>query len=215
MTGPITGVRTTADGAGSVPHDSGRSSARTSVLVGAVCGLAWASGLRGLMAEIAGSASTVEWHGTFVGVLLPGVVTGVLLGWAEHLRVTGGRPGWRWLALAPLSFPLAVFTTPGQITALLEQALGGGALAVAAIGMLGGYALSGRGPRWGRALAAILPLASVPAWGLMAAQVGGPDVAVHMPRGAWIALFYFSFLATLALAAATPHRPVVVSTSPG
>jgi hypothetical protein len=32
--------------------------------VGGICGLAWATGLRGFMAEIAGSASGVEWAGT-------------------------------------------------------------------------------------------------------------------------------------------------------
>jgi hypothetical protein len=35
------------------------------IIVGGVCGLAWAAGLRGFMAVIAGSASGVEWAGTF------------------------------------------------------------------------------------------------------------------------------------------------------
>ena len=59
--------------------------------IGAVSGLAWAAGLRGLMAEIAGADSGVDWIGTFVWVLLPGLLVGLLLGWAEHLRRTGGR----------------------------------------------------------------------------------------------------------------------------
>jgi hypothetical protein len=42
--------------------------------VGGICGLAWAAGLRGFMAEIAGSASGVEWAGTFGWILLPGVL---------------------------------------------------------------------------------------------------------------------------------------------
>jgi hypothetical protein len=74
------------------------------LLVGATCGLAWASGLRGFLAMIAGTDSDVSWSGTFLWVLLPGTATGALLGWAEHLRRTGGRPGWRWVAASPLLF---------------------------------------------------------------------------------------------------------------
>ena len=79
------------------------------LVVGGVCGLAWATGLRGLMAQVAGQESTVSWISTFGFILMPGVVVGVLLGWAEHLRTTGGRRGWRWLALSPFLF---VFFNP-------------------------------------------------------------------------------------------------------
>jgi hypothetical protein len=33
-------------------------------------------------------------------------------------------------------------------------------------------------------------------------------LAVTTPRGAWVALFFWSFLAVLALGCAIPHRPV-------
>jgi hypothetical protein len=66
--------------------------------LGPLCGLAWAVGFRGLMADVAGADSGVEWYGTFVQVLLPGTVVAGLLGWAEHLRRTGGRRRWRWPA---------------------------------------------------------------------------------------------------------------------
>jgi hypothetical protein len=72
--------------------------ARSAVLVlaiGGVCGLAWAAGLRGFMAELAGSGSDVGSYGTFMQILLPGVIAGVLLGWAEQIRRTGRRRGWR------------------------------------------------------------------------------------------------------------------------
>ena len=59
------------------------------VLVGAVCGLAWAASLRSFMAEFAGPESTFDWFGTFEGVLLPGAVVGALLGWAAHLAGAG------------------------------------------------------------------------------------------------------------------------------
>jgi hypothetical protein len=72
------------------------------LVLGGVFGLAWSAGLRGFMAEVAGAGSLVDWTGTFGWILLPGVITGALLGWAEFLRRTGGRRGWRWLALSPL-----------------------------------------------------------------------------------------------------------------
>jgi len=43
-----------------------RPTATATVLVGAVCGLAWAAAFRGWMAELAGGASRLEWYGTFV-----------------------------------------------------------------------------------------------------------------------------------------------------
>jgi hypothetical protein len=173
-----------------------------------VCGLAWAAGLRGFMAALAGPESEVAWYGTFAQILLPGVITGVLLGWAEFLRWTGGRRGWRWLAVAPLAFPLFVFATPQGIEALLDAGLGGGALGIPLFGMAGGYALSGRGPRWARILIGVVALAPVPAWAF-AASGFGPAFALTSPRGAWVALFFYSFIVTLALACSIPHRPVV------
>jgi hypothetical protein len=163
------------------------------VLIGGVCGLAWATGLRGWMAEIAGLASSVSWL-TFGLILLPGVVTGALLGWAEHLRRTGGRPGWRWLALSPLAFAAVSFS--------------GGGLAVPLIGMAGGYALSGRGPVWARTASGVVGLIPIPLWAMLATTVG-PSLALDTPRGAWVALYFYSFLGVLALACAIPHRPVV------
>jgi hypothetical protein len=61
------------------------------IAVGAVCGHAWASSLRGFMSQVAGAESEVSWSGTFLWILLPGVLRGGLLGWAESLRRTGGR----------------------------------------------------------------------------------------------------------------------------
>ncbi|TDE03080.1 hypothetical protein E1269_20695 [Jiangella asiatica] len=37
-------------------------------------------------------------------ILLPGLGIGALLGWAEHLRRTGGRRHWRWLTFSPFLF---------------------------------------------------------------------------------------------------------------
>lgn len=186
------------------------------VLIGALCGLAWAAGLRGFMSEIAGFGSVVSWYGTFGEVLAPGVVTGMLLGWAEHLRRTGGRRGWRWLACAPLAF-LVVLAKPGQIDELLTAGLGGAAIALPLLAMAGGYALSGRGPVWGRTICGLLALSQVPAWIVTSTLFFGAGLAIDTPRGAWIALYYWSFVAVLSVACAIPHRQVIgqVDESPG
>src|SRR4030095_17228565 len=76
--------------------------------IGGVCGLAWAAALRGFMAQVAGAESGVSWGGTFGWILLPGVVTGLLLGWAEYLRRTGGRRRRRRRALLPPLFSRVV-----------------------------------------------------------------------------------------------------------
>lgn len=183
-----------------------RAAAARLLAIGAVCGLAWAAGLRGYMAEVAGSESAATWTGTFGGILAPGLVTGALLGWAEHLRRTGGRRGWRWLALAPLAFVVA---TPGVLVSVFtDGGIGGGAIAVPLFGMAGGYCLSGRGPSWSRAVAGVFAALPIAGWAIAASAVGA-GLAADTPHGAWVALLFGSFIAVLALACAIPHRPVV------
>jgi hypothetical protein len=168
------------------------------VLVGAVAGVAWAAALRVFMAEFAGPESTFDWFGTFEGVVLPGVVVGALLGWAAHLR--GRAP--RWLVAAPLVF---VLFTPSVLVSVFVDGLGGGAIAVPLIGMAGGYALAGRGPRWARWAAGALALLAVPGWLVLASFAGGA-LAPNTPRGAWVAVLYLSLLAVLAFGCALTHR---------
>lgn len=177
------------------------------LVMGGVCGLAWAAGLRAFMIEVAGAESTFTWFGTFEGILLPGVVTGLLLGWAEHARRTGGRPGWRWTALAPLAFVLATPTV--VVSVFTDGGIGGGAIALPLFGMAGGYAMSGRGPRWGRiaaGLAVVVTIVGVP----VAATLISPDAdsSPATPRGTWAGLLLLSSIAVLAFACAIPHRPV-------
>ena len=178
------------------------------VLVGGLCGLAWAAGLRGFMAQIAGSASGVDWAGTFGWILGPGIGVGALLGWAEHLRRSCGRPGWRWLALSPLLFSAILFSLPLDLSSILADGLGGGAIGVSLYGLLGGYAVSGRGPRWARILSGAGFLTAIPIWALTVTAFAGPGLALDTPRGAWVAIYFWSFLAVLALACAIPHRAV-------
>lgn len=179
------------------------------VVIGSVCGLAWSAALRGWMSELAGSSSGIHWFGTFGAVLLPGLITGALLGWAEHLRRRGGVSGWRWLALAPLTFAIAPMLEPGALTAFLTMGLGGGAVGVALFAIIGGFALSGRGSRWGRAACGLVAVAFVVAIAFTTGAVGGSRLAILEPRGAWVALLGASLMVVLALAAAIPQRAVV------
>jgi hypothetical protein len=179
------------------------------ILLGGLCGLAWAAGLRGFMTQIVDDSS-VTWSGTFGYILLPGLVIGLLLGWAEHLRRTGGRRHLRWLALSPLLFTAVLFSEgPLGVLGIFEDGLGGGAIGVPLFAMVGGYAISGRGPRWGRLAGGLLALTAVPIWALTVESFAGAELAVTTPRGLWVALYYYSFLALFMVAAAIPHRHAV------
>ena len=180
--------------------------------VGTICGIAGAAGFRAYMVELAGPASTFGWWGTFGSILLPGAITGGLLGWAEALRRTGGRRGWRWLALAPLAFAIAPMLMPGAIAAFLTQGLGGGAIAVALMALGGGYAISRRGPLWSRLVSGLVSAALLAALALAGPGIAGPGLALTEPRGAWVAVLATSFVVVLALASSIPHRPIVTVT---
>ena len=182
------------------------------VSLGALVGLSWAACLRAFMTEVAGDEAAMTWAGTFGWVLAPGVAVGALLGWAEHLRRTGGGPHWRTLALAPLLFCAVLFSQPTDLLGIFEDGVGGGAIGVPVLGMIGGYALSGRGPWWRRVACAFLALSAIPIWALTATAVGGERLALDTARGAWAAVLYWSLLAVLALASAIPHRPVSEAT---
>jgi hypothetical protein len=189
---------------------SDRSRGVSLIFLGGLCGLAWASGLRGFMAQIVGADSSVSWSGTFGYLLLPGLVIGLLLGWAEHLRRTGGRRHWRLLALSPLLFAAILFSEgPLGVLGIFEDGLGGGAIGVPLYAMAGGYAIAGPGPRWARLACGALVLTAIPIWALTVESFAGPELAVTTPRGLWVALYYYSFLALLMIAAAIPHRPAV------
>ncbi len=112
------------------PRTSGRPRAWHYIGLGSLCGLAWAAGLRGFMAQVAGSGSEVEWAGAFAWILAPGVATGAMLGLAEWLRRTGGRRGWRWLAASPLAFAAVFLSDPLYLGAFFATGIGGGDLAL-------------------------------------------------------------------------------------
>ena len=179
------------------------------IVIGTICGIAWAAGFRAYMVELVGIASRFDWVGTFATILLPGAVAGALLGWAESLRRSGGARGWRWLALAPLAFAVAPLLRPGAAVELVTTGIGGAAIGVALIGIGGGYAISGRGRLWGRIVAGVLSGASLAAIALMPAAIGGARLIVTEPRGAWVSVLAGSFLLVLVLASSIPFRPVL------
>jgi hypothetical protein len=181
------------------------------VLIGAVCGLAWAAGLRGYMSELADAESSVTWTGTMAGILAPGVLVGGLLGWAEQLRKSGGPRGWRRLALSPLLFAAAPLAMPGALAALVTTGIGGGAVMVPLIGLAGGYALCGRGRVWARTACGILALSIIPLWAMVAPLAGGSSLAVDTPRGTLVALHLYALLTVLSFACSIPFRPVVAA----
>lgn len=74
--------------------------------------------------------------------------------------------------------------------------------------MAGGYAWSGRGRLWGRIVSGAIGLTPIPIWALTVTGFGGPDLALTTPRGAWVALYFWSCLAVLAFGCAIPHRPI-------
>ncbi len=174
--------------------------------IGGLAGLAWAASLRAFMWEVAGDEAGVDFAGTFVWVLLPGSLIGALLAWGEWRRWSGGIPHQRWLVWSPMLFAAILPSDPSFLWEGFEGGIGLAAVAVPAMCMAGGYGIAGRGPTWLRTLGALVALAALPAWGLAAADVGGPAMALDNPHGGWAAVLYWSLLASFALAAAVPHR---------
>lgn len=173
--------------------------------VGAVCGLAWAATLRAFMWEVAGDEAGVQWAGTFVWVLLPGTVIGMLLAWGEHRRWAGPVPHRRWLVWSPMLFAAVLLQDPVALLGGFDGGIGLAAIAVPAMCMVGGYALAGSGSPWLRGVAGLVALSAVPIWALTATDVGGPSLSVGSPHGAWAALLYWGLLASFSMAAVLPH----------
>jgi hypothetical protein len=132
-----------------------------------------------------------------------------VLGWAEERRRAGNGGAWRWAALAPLLFLLIpALDLHGFVTELLTTGLGGGAVAVPLIGMIGGYALSGRGPRWARIMSRT-GMAAFTAFVIVGAFLVPFEqrLAPTEPAGAYILLTFVLFCGLLAAGCAIPHLP--------
>jgi hypothetical protein len=165
-----------------------------SVLAGAVIGLAWAASLRGFMRELAGPDSTFTFTGTF-GVILPsGSAVGALLGLADYQRRAGAPR--RVLILSPLVLGIVPLVALGPDPA---------PIALAVLAMIGGYAVSGRGPLWARIVAGLAGICSVLATFLSPKPF--PDLSITNAHGAWFDTLSGSLYVTLALACAIPMLP--------
>ena len=198
------------------PNDAGtssggappRPSAALSVLIGALLGIAWAAGFRAYMVELAGDESTFSWYATFVGLLGAAGIVGGLLGLADHIRRTGGRPHWRWLALSPLILALLPLTVPGTL-ALLSQGIGTAGIGVAIIAIGIGYAFGGRGRTWLRSVIGVVAFAAVVALVAMTPVISEGRVSFAEPRGAWAGTLALTSILVLGLATSIPFRPVL------
>ena len=139
-----------------------RSSFASQVLVGAFLGLAWGASLRAWMVLLAlelGDRPQFSWEGTFAAILLPAALCGAILGGAAYTAETSPRMRWRWAILSPLLLPLGpAIATDDFISILVTTGMGGGAIGVALIGVTGGYAFSGFGPKWTRWVSGLLAL---------------------------------------------------------
>ena len=176
-----------------------------SIALGGLCGLAWACGLRGFMAQVTTEPSNVTWTGTFAFILAPGLVTGSLLGWAGHLRQTSSSSRGRWLVLSPFVFAVSPLADLVRTGAALQGGIGGGTLAVPAFGLVGGYAIAGR-RGWARVVCGLVALSVIPIWSLTATDIGGETLGLTWARGLWVAFYYWTFLAILMVACAIPLR---------
>ena len=155
------------------------------------------------MMQLAGPTSTFTFYGTF-GIILPaGILVGALLGWAEYQR----RAGRQYLVL--IGAPLLLAILPSLLTAGLDLAPVGLALAA----MVGGYAVSGRGPLWVRSVAGLSAAGAIVA--PFAAPKPYPDLSVTTPSGAWAATLASSLFVALALASSIPMRAPDPGQAPG
>lgn len=181
--------------------------AAPSILIGVLLGVTWAAGFRAYMAEIAGPESTFGWYATF-GVVLGGSgIVGGLLGCADHIRRTGGRPHWRWLALSPLILALLPLTVPGALAAL-AQGIGTAGMAVALLAIGLGYAFGGRGRAWLRIVVGVFSAGAAVALVAFTPLISEGRISFSDPRGAWAGTLATGSIIVLGLATSIPFRPV-------
>ena len=175
------------------------------IIVGTFLGLVWGASLRAWMVVLAlqsGEQPHFTWLGTFGGILLPAALVGAILGVAgsaetsTHIR--------RWAILSPLLFVVGPLVfTKRFIPTLLTTGLGSGAIGVALIGLLGGYALSDFGAQWTRWLSGLFVLLL-----LAAASVYGIYVAVSKGSSseAFSTLLFVLLMVLLVAGVSAPYR---------
>jgi hypothetical protein len=187
---------------GTTQATSGKTISRW-VVVGACLGLAWGVALRAWMVVLAlnfGEQPKFTWRGTFGGILLPAVLVGAWLGSASYAAKSSGSKRWRWSILSPLLLAIGpAIVTENFISTLITTGMGGGAIGVALIGMLGGYALSGLGALWKRWVSGLL--ASLLTFATGVGFFLGKDASE-----AFGALYFILLMALLVLGVSAPFR---------
>ncbi|MBI1351433.1 MAG: hypothetical protein GC156_09970 [Actinomycetales bacterium] len=146
----------------------------------------------------------MTWPGTFLFLLLPGVVVGLLLGLAEHLRRTTGNPRGRLLVWSPFAFAAVLVVGIVRDGFHVEGGIGTGAIGLPAFSIIGAYALAGR-RRWARVACGLLVLVPVPIL-LLLEVAGGTSVNFGDPRGVWMSVYLVTFIAVLMVATSIPLR---------
>lgn len=177
------------------------------IAIGAFLGLAWGAALRAWMVTLAlelGSPPKYSWLGTFGGILLPSAIVGAILGCAASVAHTTHSTRWRWALLSPWLLVIATaLVTEDFVEILRTTGMGSGGIAVALIGTLGGYALSGFGPHWTRWLAGVVVALFLvaPAMFVIIATTGMPNT-----NQSFVALLFIVLMVLLVVGMSTPAR---------
>ncbi len=152
---------------------------RTEMACGAVVGLAWASSMRAMMAEVAASDGGSHFSiATFIFLLPPGALLGAVVGWVLATDRVGMRPPPRWLVWCPMIMCADPAAAPFML---------------ATIGV--GWVAGGRGTRKSRLW---IGIPSVLFWiALLVMMLVIPPSMVSSLRDAWIAILLYSLLGSL------------------
>lgn len=191
-------------------HSHGRKLVSRKIVAGTFLGLVWGASLRAWMVTLAlqlGDRPVFTWQGTFVGILLPAALVGALTGRAIAIAETSGRGTAPWLLLSPLLLPLAAaMVLPDFLSVLLTTGMGGGAIGVALIGILGGFALSGFSSRWARGASGMLAILFA-AGSVVPVYFGGPSSVFPPDAGTVFGItFFLSLMMLLVAGISAPFR---------
>jgi hypothetical protein len=152
------------------------------------------------MVELAQWNSHFTWWGTFGAILAPGALAGAVLalGWRRARR--GRASAWFALAVAPLA--VVPLLQPGALANLFSTGIGGGAVGVVAIALMGGFALGQRGPVWLRAVLGALWVAGIAGFAATPAII--PGMPITTPQGAWLVVLVIGLMVLLGVACTAP-----------
>jgi hypothetical protein len=154
---------------------------RREMACGAVFGLAWASSMRAMMAELAASEGGSHFSIlTFIFLLPPGAVLGAVVAWVLATDRPGVRPAPRWLVWCPMIMCADPAAAPFML---------------ATIGV--GWVAGGRGTRRSRLW---IGIPSALFWlVLLIMAMATPPSMLSSLRDAWVGILLFSLLGSLVI----------------